>query len=449
MTCNQVYHEECFKTDISIPEREDEAVEDSRIIPIKHQGDFHLGVVSQEVAEDILSEKSPGTFLLRFSLKKRMHVISRKLVDDVELVEHVTVEQVKVGDVMFYSLKPGQGRRSLLLLVENHRLDCELFIPINSGESENRNEENEAEENEGPECTEMVENTKNELEVVTAVRPPPIEHNEHQTSSRPTSLDFSSNIHTGSLKKQEKTDGFDLILQDFRDKKTENKLDIVYELKEIQGTPSDIFQNFLREATKEKVEIKSCLLMPERKRDCLVSTVLGNNKDTDFFVSQYKESSGSKSQNFQIIEVRGTNPVDLVETINRIDQMVENTAGSLHGYLQRRLENSLFSKRDFLRSQDIKIIAGFKTITEQNLNHSKSTFIQAIDEGGNFKDFEELSFEGKEEKIYLDGALKISSTSFQSKFDFRGRIARTSDFQAVTSYLMSEENMVGIKPSYF
>ena len=128
MTCNQVYHEECFKTDISIPERED-VVEDSRIIPIQHQEDFDLGVVSREVAEEILSEKIPGTFLLRFSLKKRMHVISRKLLDD---IEHVTVEQVKVGDVMFFSLKPGQGRRSLLLVVENHRLDCELFIPINS-----------------------------------------------------------------------------------------------------------------------------------------------------------------------------------------------------------------------------------------------------------------------------------------------------------------------------
>ena len=102
---------------------------DSRIIPIKHQEDFDLGVVSREVAEELLAEKNPGTFMLRFSLKKKMHVISRKLEDD---IEHVTVEQVKVGDVMFYSLKPGQGRRSLLLVVENHRLDCELFIPINS-----------------------------------------------------------------------------------------------------------------------------------------------------------------------------------------------------------------------------------------------------------------------------------------------------------------------------
>ena len=129
MTCNQVYHEECFTTDISIPE-EEEVVVDTRIIPIKHQDDFDIGVVSREVAEEILLEKNPGTFLLRFSLKKRMHVISRMLEDDT--IEHITVEQIKVGDVMFYSLKPGQGRRSLLLMVEKHRLDCELFIPINS-----------------------------------------------------------------------------------------------------------------------------------------------------------------------------------------------------------------------------------------------------------------------------------------------------------------------------
>ena len=129
MTCNQVYHEECFKTDIEIPERK-ERIEDSRIIPIKRQDDFDLGVVSREAAEEILSERPHGTFLLRFSLKKRKHVISRKKEED---IDHVTVEQVQVGDVIFYSLKPGQGRRSLLLMVENHRLDCQLLTPINSG----------------------------------------------------------------------------------------------------------------------------------------------------------------------------------------------------------------------------------------------------------------------------------------------------------------------------
>ena len=130
VTCNQVYHEECFKTDIEIPKR-DEIVEDRRIIPIKHQDDFDLGVVSREVAEEHLSEKKHGTFLLRFSLNKRKHVLSRKLEED---IKHVTVEEVMVGDVKFYSLKPGQGRRSLLLMVENHREDCQLFIPINSGD---------------------------------------------------------------------------------------------------------------------------------------------------------------------------------------------------------------------------------------------------------------------------------------------------------------------------
>ena len=60
------------------------------------------------------------------------------------------------------------------------------------------------------------------------------------------------------------------------------------------------------------------------------------------------------------------------------------------------------------------------------------------------QDFEELSFTGKESKIYFNGALKISSTTFESQFDFRGRIARAADFEAVTSYLRSEENMASI-----
>ena len=306
----------------------------------------------------------------------------------------------------------------------------------------------------GRDCTGLVVGTQTELGVAAAVSIPVI-NNEHQTRSFLSSLDDTSNINTGSIKKEEKTEGFDLILQDFRCKKDDKKgIDIVYELKEILGTPSDIFQNFLREATKEKVDIKTCLLLPEKKRNCLVSTVLGtlkgeNENDTDFFVSQYEESSEAVSKNFLIIEVLGTNPVDLTDSINKIDQMVENTASTLQGYLQRRLECleaiSPFSKRDFLRSQDIKSIAGFKTLTEKNLNNSKSNIQHVVDEGGNFKDFEELSFEGKEKsKIYFNGALKISSTTFESQFDFRGRIARDADFEAVTSYLRSEENMVSI-----
>ena len=47
---------------------------------------------------------------------------------------------------------------------------------------------------------------------------------------------------------------------------------------------------------------------------------------------------------------------------------------------------------------------------EKNMNDSKSSVIQTISEGGNFTDFEELSFEGKEEsKTFLNGALKISA----------------------------------------
>ena len=58
------------------------------------------------------------------------------------------------------------------------------------------------------------------------------------------------------------------------------------------------------------------------------------------------------------------------------------------------------------------------------------------------RDFQELSFEADQEsQVYLDGALKISRSTCKDRFDFRGRIARTTDFQDITSHL-SEKNMV-------
>ena len=60
------------------------------------------------------------------------------------------------------------------------------------------------------------------------------------------------------------------------------------------------------------------------------------------------------------------------------------------------------------------------------------------------RDFQELSFEADQEsQVYLDGALKISRSTCKHRFDFRGRIARTADFQNIASHL-SEKNMVEI-----
>ena len=61
------------------------------------------------------------------------------------------------------------------------------------------------------------------------------------------------------------------------------------------------------------------------------------------------------------------------------------------------------------------------------------------------ENFQELSLEANQDReIYLDGALKISRSTCTSRFDFRGKIAQTTDFEDITSYLMSEKNMVQI-----
>ena len=62
----------------------------------------------------------------------------------------------------------------------------------------------------------------------------------------------------------------------------------------------------------------------------------------------------------------------------------------------------------------------------------------------NLNRFEYCTLEEKEEsKVFLNGALKITRTSFEGPFHFYGRIEQErADFDKVVNFLEQEESMV-------
>ena len=136
-TCNQVYHEDCFTTDSENPatDRRSSVMSDisssETIVPIQSQDVFDCGGISRGDSEKRLAGRKPGSFLLRISPIEGDHIISRLTAGDRLRVDHLKVDKTEVGDVTFYSLKAGEGRRTILDLVNNHREDFQLFHPIN------------------------------------------------------------------------------------------------------------------------------------------------------------------------------------------------------------------------------------------------------------------------------------------------------------------------------
>ena len=101
------------------------------IVPIPSQDVFDCGGISRGDSEKRLVGRKPGSFLLRISPIEGDHIISRLTAGDRLRVDHLKVDKSEVGDVTFYSLRSGEGRRTILDLVNNHREDFQLFHPVN------------------------------------------------------------------------------------------------------------------------------------------------------------------------------------------------------------------------------------------------------------------------------------------------------------------------------
>ena len=137
MTCQQVYHIKCFKTnpnpnsydveDDDDEEETEESLPEERIVAVTSLDDICIGPASREESEQILDKTPVGSFHLRFSKTKDQYVISRRLEGS---SDHITVDCSKVADTGYYSIRPGHGRRSLLELIQAHRVDHQLHSPV-------------------------------------------------------------------------------------------------------------------------------------------------------------------------------------------------------------------------------------------------------------------------------------------------------------------------------
>ena len=136
LTCRQVYHIKCFKTeptscddDDDDGEETEEILSEERIVNLTSLDDLYIGSASRAESEQILEKTSVGSFHLRYSTKKRQYVISRRLEGS---ADHITVDCSMMADTGYYSIRPGHGRRSLLELIQAHRVDHQLLRPVTS-----------------------------------------------------------------------------------------------------------------------------------------------------------------------------------------------------------------------------------------------------------------------------------------------------------------------------
>ena len=129
-TCRSTYHEECFKSSNSGAAEEDaghENIPDVHMINVTHERQFLSEDMSRQEVEDELKDKSPGSFLVRYSNRKNLYVVSKKTQTK---VSHESIKQKTVKGVTYYWLQPGQGKTKILDVIKNHQLDRELYFPI-------------------------------------------------------------------------------------------------------------------------------------------------------------------------------------------------------------------------------------------------------------------------------------------------------------------------------
>ena len=169
-----------------------------------------------------------------------------------------------------------------------------------------------------------------------------------------------------------------------------------------------------------------------------------DEKDEKNIICQYQNDPVAVKECKHYIQVLlfGQNNVKVVENLNELDELFETTAKTLKGFVNR--ENSCFDcEMDHLKNITLKI-----KWKNWRCNHKLDLWddgtIELVKESGNFRNFENLSLnEGTFSKEFLEGAIKITRTSFEDHFSFRARVARYNDFHKILHFLQSDQNMVG------
>ena len=169
--------------------------------------------------------------------------------------------------------------------------------------------------------------------------------------------------------------------------------------------------------------------------------VTDNQNISNFLLCQHEDDANEVSKYSVNVLIFGENPSKVVEAINELDQLLEITAKSLGGFLIR--EESCFKCHiDTFKNMYLEI-KWKNTFCDHKSNDEDEKIIHLVKRTGNFKNFKELSLNQSEKsKEFLDGAIKISRTSYKGEFKFRGRVARYKDFDQVVKFLKSDQKMV-------
>ena len=139
-TCDDYFHEKCFRTENE--EGNEEDFEEDPLIPVDNYAELYVGDTTREYAERLLSAKKPGTFLIRYSKTVNQYVltsINKKSKDQGMKCDHSKISYTEVAGRAYYSLRPGDGRPSLLAAVEINRRHLRLLYPFHSPTSEDLN----------------------------------------------------------------------------------------------------------------------------------------------------------------------------------------------------------------------------------------------------------------------------------------------------------------------
>ena len=283
----------------------------------------------------------------------------------------------------------------------------------------------------------------------------------------------------------------------------DNRYTATYEFKNTKRNAINIFQNMATELAK-KCKTRLCYSknLEDRERDCLVSAVIGSTglfenverdgdqclvhlenikgqkifcssckkarlcvlcsqglkncpncvetelksdpNEAQFIICQYQSTSGNECRNSVRVIVTGKKLSEVVEAVNELDQILELTARSLAGYLERK--EGCF-KCLFDAFGNIYLDAPPQNNPFCKHEEAQKT-LRLVKEKGNFRNFEECSLKKDEtSREFLDGALRITRTSYQQEFKFLGRIVRYTDFDKVSEFL-KRQSMV-IKEKHF
>jgi len=136
--CGKVFHMECYLSYNKITESDEFPViskEPNNVVELKKLSEIDNAFQTKEDAEEELSKKDHGTFLLRFNEEKNQSVVSvidKESDPKKSKVKHHIIKSQAVKDREYYWINQGEAATSLTELIKTHQKSLNLLIPIRS-----------------------------------------------------------------------------------------------------------------------------------------------------------------------------------------------------------------------------------------------------------------------------------------------------------------------------